>query len=169
MDSNTLKAKSWLEGVKEDKLYNPLVTYYFINKTLNMSQGKVAVQTARAAQVMLYREIERSKELTEIIRSENKGCLVLDDMSSAELSLNELFHDDFMHGNKSITLKANQSQMDRMLSGDLSKELLKIGARTYPVYDIGATEVETNSLTVIALTPTLKSKIEYFTKKFQLY
>lgn len=61
MDSNTLKAKSWLEGVKEDKLYNPLVTYYFINKTLNMSQGKVAVQTARAAQVMLYREIERSK------------------------------------------------------------------------------------------------------------
>lgn len=157
-DLNTIKAEQWLKKIKQldEKDYDPLITYFFINKSLEMSSGKIAVQSARAGQVMLLNEID--KEDTLLLKS-----------------LNELFVDDFMHGNKSIALKANGSQMNRLLSGDLKEKLDVISEennfpiRLYPVYDIGATEVATNSLTVIAMTPVSKSIINKFIRKFQTY
>ena len=54
---------------------------------------------------------------------------------------------------------------------NISKTLmnLDVPVRTYAVHDIGATEVETNSLTVVAITPVPESIIKPFAKKFQLY
>ena len=80
-----------------------------------------------------------------------------------------------MRGNKTICLKANQSQMKRILSGDLNDKISELSKdnnvpiRLYPVTDIGATEVPENSLTVIAMTPVKQSIIKEFTKKFQFY
>lgn len=155
---NTIKAEEWLANVKQldDTEHDPLITYFFINKSLDMSSGKIAVQSARAGQVMLLNEIDK------------EDTLLLS-------SLNELFQDEFMHGNKSIALKANGSQMNRLLSGDLKDKLdiiseeSNLPIRLYPVYDIGATEVATNSLTVIAMTPIYKSIINKFARKFQTY
>ena len=65
--------------------------------------------------------------------------------------------------------------MNRLLFDDLKEKLNELAInnevpiRLYPVFDIGATEVETNSLTVIAMTPVKKSIIQKFIKKFQLY
>jgi Uncharacterized conserved protein len=139
-----------------NKNYNPLITYFFVNKSLKMSSGKIGVQTARAGQVMLLEEIEKD------------DTLLLS-------SLSELFKEETMRGNKTICLKASQSQMKRILSGDLNDELSELSKeknvpiRLYPVTDIGATEVPENSLTVIAMTPVKQSIIKEFTKKFQLY
>lgn len=155
--SNTELAKQWMGSNKNNKSdYDPLITYFFINKSKQMSAGKVAVQTARAGQVMLLNEIN------------HQDTLLLD-------SLSELTKDEFFHGNKTITLKANESQMNRLLFDDLKEKLNELAInnevpiRLYPVFDIGATEVETNSLTVIAMTPVKKSIIQKFIKKFQLY
>lgn len=156
--SNTEHAKKWIENIKKsDKSdYDPLITYLFINKNLKMSSGKIATQAARAGQVMLLNEFKKS------------DTLIFE-------SINELFEDDFMKGNKTIALKANQNQLERILFGDLHELLNEIAIinnvpiRTYPIFDIGATEVETNSLTVIAMTPVKRSIIQRFTKKFQLY
>lgn len=158
MDEVTAQAQAWLKKVKYEDTgdYDPLITYYFVNKSLNMSSGKIGVQTARAGQVMLLGELEHSDSLL-------------------FSSLNELFVDKFMHGNKSICLRANDSQMRRLLDGDLRSKLTElteqagVPLRLYPVYDIGATEVATNSLTVIGLTPIRKSIISPFTRKFNLY
>lgn len=154
---NTEQAVKWLSDKRKVKdTQDPLVIYYFINKSLKMSAGKVAVQTARAGMVMYSKE----------------HCL---EDTHINKSLSELFEDSFMHGNKSITLKANSSQMNRILNEDLNKVLVEISEesgyplRLYPVYDVGATEVPTNSLTVIALTPAPASVLNKFTKKFQLY
>lgn len=158
MDNITDEAKKWLKDIRnsDDTAYDPLITYYLINKNLKMSGGKIGVQTARAGQVMLLNEIDK------------KDTLLLS-------SLNELFVDSFMHGNKSICLRANESQMNRLLTGDLKEKLDNLSKesgypiRLYPVYDIGATEVETNSLTVIAMTPIYKSIINDFSRKFHIY
>lgn len=158
MDKTTNEAKKWIEDIRKinDTTYDPLITYYFINKNLKMSGGKIGVQTARAGQVMLLNELDK------------KDTLLLS-------SLNELFVDSFMHGNKSICLRANESQMNRLLTGDLKEKLNMLSKesgypiRLYPVYDIGATEVETNSLTVIAMTPIYKSIINDFSRKFHIY
>lgn len=155
--SNTESAKTWLENINTVKTtYDPLITYFFVNKSLDMSGGKIGVQCARAGQVMLLNEINQP------------DTLLLD-------SLSELTELDFMRGNKSICLKANESQMKRILFGDLKEKLEQLAIssntpiRTYPVFDIGATEVESNSLTVIAMTPIKQSIIRPFTKKFQVY
>lgn len=72
-------------------------------------------------------------------------------------------------------MKANASQMNRVLSGDIHDKLMEVAReeetpiRLYPVYDIGATEVATNSLTVIAMTPVPASKVREIIRKFQLY
>lgn len=158
MDTITKDAINWLEKIKNngDGNYDPLITYYFINKNLKMSSGKIGVQTARAGQVMFLNELNE------------KDSLLFK-------SLNELFVDSFMHGNKSICLRANESQMNRLLTGDLKEKLNILSKesgypiRLYPVYDIGATEVETNSLTVIAMTPIYKSIINDFSRKFHIY
>lgn len=158
MDTITKDAINWLEKIKNngDGNYDPLITYYFINKNLKMSSGKIGVQTARAGQVMFLNELNE------------KDSLLFK-------SLNELFVDSFMHGNKSICLRANESQMNRLLTGDLKEKLNILSKesgypiRLYPVYDIGATEVETNSLTVIAMSPIYKSIINDFSRKFHIY
>lgn len=157
MKSTTEKAKEWLADIRENgENYDPLVTYYFVDKGLEMSPGKLGVQVARAGQVMLLGELKED------------DSLLFD-------SLNELFADEFMHGNKSICLKANSSQMNRLLEGDLSvkvkgmSEESGVPIRLYPVYDIGANEVEPNSLTVIGMTPVPLSVIKPLSKKFQLY
>lgn len=148
------EAREWVAADKPD--VDPLITYLFVNKNLDMSHGKIGVQTARAAQVMLLNEMQ------------HEDTLLLK-------SLDELFQDSFMHGNKTICVRANESQMNRLMSGDLSQKLEIIAKdngipiRTYPVYDIGATEVEPNSLTVVAMTPVYKSLIQPVVKKFQLY
>lgn len=153
--SSTDAAKQWYSQLTSDDNYNPLITYFFVNKGLNMSVGKTAVQTARAAQVMLLNELSYSDSLL-------------------LTSLGELSSQSFMRGNKTITLKANENQMKRILFGDLNEKLIEISLssnthiRLYPVFDIGATEVEVNSLTVIAMTPVKKDLIHSFTKKFQL-
>lgn len=157
-DKATEAAKAWLDKIRKDdnREYDPLVTYFFINKNLDMSAGKIAVQTARSAQVMLLNEMKAD------------DTLLL-------TSLDELFQDDFMHGNKSIALRANENQLNRILTGDLSEKLAELSEqsgypiRTYPVYDIGANEVETNSLTVVAMTPLPASVISAFTRKFHVY
>ena len=151
--TRTEKAKQWLEKVQNSTdPYDPLITYYFINKPLGMSPGKIGTQTARAGQVMMLGELQH-------------------DDSLLFQSLSELFEDDFMHGNKTICLKANETQLNRLLTGDLHTTLvnLDVPVRTYAVHDIGATEVETNSLTVVAITPVPESIIKPFAKKFQLY
>lgn len=158
MDTITKDAINWLEKVKNngDENYDPLITYYFINKNLKMSSGKIGVQTARAGQVMFLKELNE------------KDSLLFK-------SLNELFEDSFMHGNKSICLRANENQLKRILSGDLHDKLKELSLnsgfpiRVYPVYDIGTTEVATNSLTVVAMTPIYKSVISDFTRKFHVY
>ena len=155
MDAITQKAINWMESDKGPN-YDPLVTYLFINKTLDMTPGKVAVQTARAGQVMLLNEMHEA------------DTLLLD-------SLSELTQDEFMHGNKTITLKANANQMQRLLTGDTNMAIQALSTEThtpirlYPVYDVGQTEVPTNSLTVIAMTPVPLSIIKPITKKYQLY
>lgn len=156
--SNTESAKLWMSKMSEEKdsSYDPLITYLFINKNLKMSAGKIAAQSARVGQVMLLGELK------------HKDSVLLE-------SLNELFENDFMSGNKTIALKANKSQLERILFGDLSEKLKKISdensvpLRTYPVFDIGATEVDVNSLTMVALTPARQSVIRDFAKKFNLY
>lgn len=158
MDTITKDAINWLEKIKNngDENYDPLITYYFINKNLKMSSGKIGVQTARAGQVMFLNELNE------------KDSLLFK-------SLNELFEDSFMHGNKSICLRANENQLKRILLGDLNDRLKELSLnsgfpiRLYPVYDIGATEVATNSLTVVAMTPIYQSVISDFTRKFHVY
>ena len=158
MDTITKDAINWLEKIKNngDGNYDPLITYYFINKNLKMSSGKIGVQTARAGQVMFLNELNE------------KDSLLFK-------SLNELFEDSFMHGNKSICLRANENQLKRILLGDLNNRLKELSLnsgfpiRLYPVYDIGATEVATNSLTVVAMTPIYQSVISDFTRKFHVY
>lgn len=150
---NTHAAEKWKNNLAGD--YNPLVTYYFVNKTLDMSAGKIGVQTARAGQVMLLHESKHSDTLL-------------------HQSLSELFEDTFMHGNKSICLKANSNQMTRILTGDIHDSIIELSKelgypiRLYPVFDIGATEVPTNSLTVIGMTPAYINDIKHIVKKFQL-
>lgn len=46
-----------------NKKYDPLITYFFVNKSLKMSSGKIGAQTARAGQVMLLEEIEKDDTL----------------------------------------------------------------------------------------------------------
>lgn len=144
---------------KEEVLNNnqdPLITYFFVNKNLNMSGGKLGVQTARAGQVMLLNEIKK------------EDTLLLD-------SLNELFAGAKMEGNKSICLKANENQLSRLLLGDLYEKIQEISVnndvpiRLYSVHDVGHTEVEPNSLTVVVMTPVPQSIIQPITKKFNLY
>lgn len=133
-----------------------LITYLFVNKSLNMSKGKVVVQTARASQVMLLNEINESD--TYLLKS-----------------LNELFENDTMVGNLTICLEANSSQMHRILNGDINEKLNKLSKensfpiRLYPVWDMGQNEVPENSLTVIAMSPVYSGIITPITKKFQLY
>ena len=155
--SNTEHAKQWLREIRESNLeYDPLVTYYFVNKNLDMSKGKLAAQAARAGQVMLLGE--STKRETSLLFK----------------SLDELFEFDFMKGNKTIFLKANENQLRRILYGDLFYNLKEVETKMgfnlnpYPVFDIGANEVETNSLTVVGLTPFYKSKINHIVKKFQV-
>lgn len=153
----TKKAKQVMAnaGVYETLDDDKLITYYFVNKTLNMSAGKIGVQTARAGQVMLLGELHKD------------DTLLL-------YSLNELYAHSTMRGNKSICLKANQNQMNRILNGDIAKQFESLSQesncpiRTYPVYDRRITEVPKNSLTVIGLTPVPQSIIKPIVKKFQL-
>lgn len=154
--SNTLDAQEEFERLKHlDEPYDPLVTYLFVNKSLDMGVGKVAVQTARASQVMLLAELE----------IENTNLLN---------SLSELTENSFMKGNRTICLKANNNQMQRLLFGDLKDEILGLAKESnehvalYPVFDFGKTEVETNSLTVIAMSPVKQSTMTRITRKFQL-
>lgn len=156
--SNSKHAKIWMDKIKDKKndKYDPLITYLFINKNLNMTAGKIAAQSARVGQIMLLNELKY------------EDSLLL-------TSINELFEDDFMKGNKTIALKANQNQLERLLYGDLKQTLDTISQennipiRLYPTFDIGATEVEINSLTMISMTPVKRSIINKFTRKFQLY
>lgn len=142
-------------GVYETINDDTLITYYIVNQTLNMSKGKIGVQTARAGQVMFLNELKYD------------DSLLLD-------SLEELYEHSAMKGNKSICLKANQNQMDKILNGDIEQQLAKIAKdsdcpiRIYPVYDSGMTEVQENSLTVIGITPVPQSIIKPITRKFQL-
>ena len=158
-NKQTEQAKEWLRnmqsGVTGDIDYAPLVTYFFVNKGLDMSPGKIGVQTARSGQVMLMGELEYSDTLL-------------------TTSLGELWELPFMRGNKSITLRAKESQMWSLIDGKLSEQIKELSVlhnvpiRVYPVFDIGVTEVESNSLTVIAMTPVKHSIIRPVTKKFQL-
>lgn len=156
--SNSKHAKIWMDKIKNKKSddYDPLITYLFINKNLNMTSGKIAAQAARVGQIMLLNELKY------------EDSLLL-------TSINELFEDDFMKGNKTIALKANQHQLERLLYGDLKHTLDTISQennipiRLYPTFDIGATEVEINSLTMVSMTPIKRSIISKFTRKFQLY
>lgn len=65
--SNTETAITWLNQMRKQptKDYDPLVTYLFINKDLQMSAGKLAVQCARAGQLMLYNELKQANCLAE--------------------------------------------------------------------------------------------------------
>lgn len=156
-DEKTKNAIEWKERVMNSKEpYDPLITYYFVDKGLDMSAGKLGVQTARAGQVMMLGEMKQ------------EDTLLFE-------SLSELFEDDFMHGNKSICLKVNKNQMERILTGDINEKIRALSddtgmpIRLYPVYDIGATEVAVNSRTVIAMTPVKASVIRPIVKKFQVY
>ena len=156
--SNTETAITWLNQMRKQstKDYDPLVTYLFINKDLQMSAGKLAVQCARAGQYMLYNELKQAN-------------------SPAEQSLLELTQDTFMRGNKTIGLRSNESKLHRLLFGDLHMQLDKINQDNqmnitlYPVFDIGVTEVKPNSLTVVAMSPAPKSILTPIAKRFQLY
>lgn len=82
MEDVTSKAEQWKAEVEAStEPYDPLVTYYFVNKTLDMSGGKIGVQTARAGQVMMMGEMYEEDTLL-------------------FLSLSELFEKDFMRGTK---------------------------------------------------------------------
>ena len=107
--SNTETAITWLNQMRKQptKDYDPLVTYLFINKDLQMSAGKLAVQCARVGQYMLYNELKQANSL-------------------AEQSLLELTQYIFMHGNKTIGLRSNESKLHRLLFGDLHTQLDKI-------------------------------------------
>ena len=153
----TAKAKQVLfnAGVYATLDDDKLITYYFVNKSLNMSTGKIAIQTARVGQLMLLGELQ------------NDDTLLLD-------SLNELYDHSKMHGNKTICLAANQNQMNSILNGDIAEQIEQLSKesncpiRTYPIYDRSVTETPKSNLTVIGLTPVPQSIITPIVKKFQL-
>lgn len=146
---------------------NELVTYIIINKNLEMSPGKAAVQAARANIVLFQNEYNLNT-------------------SYMKQSFNELFSKKEeginMFGNKTVILKASQKDLKSFLNEDgkynkkmkiFNEEILNNSDKKvnyFPVYDMGRNEVETNSLTAIILSPFYEKELkENITKRFQVY
>ena len=107
---------------------NEIVQYFVVNKELNMSPGKIAVQVAHVATIITIKHIE-----------------------------DYMFWKWFNSDQKKIILKGKQKDLER---------LIKQGF--YYVRDLGLTEIEEGSLTVVGLYPMWKSEAQKYVKRLQL-
>lgn len=108
-----------------------IVQYYVVNKELNMSTGKIAVQVAHVA------------------------IMIALDGGNGKIPK---FHDWYTnYDQKKIILKGKQKDLEK---------LIKQGF--YYVRDLGLTEIEEGSLTVVGLYPMWKSEAQKYVKRLQL-
>lgn len=119
---------------------NELTSYLIINSDLNMSKGKIASQSAHAI-LNVYRFIKSNN-----IQIKNWESV----------------------GEKIVVLKTTQSNLIQILDeyqNHIAKENI---LNFFPVYDAGRTEVEPNSLTIIASSPITNDKKPDWLNKLKL-
>lgn len=123
-----------------------IVQYFVVNSELNMTIGKTAAQVAHVATIMA---VELSSNQANMSRSEKLS------------RMSENFINWFNDG------EGNQAKI--ILRGK-EKDLLKLikDHNAYYIRDIGRTEIEPNSLTVVGFAPEYKSIMKPILKRFQL-
>lgn len=126
--------------------YEPIM-YLFINKNLEMSSGKLAVQSARVSEILTFYERDSTDSLF-------------------KKSFNELEKIRDYYGNKIVSVKLSQKDFNKIASTEFNTEYK---VRFYKTYDSGLTEVPEQSLTVMMCTPILKMDIPKSFKRLQLY
>jgi PTH2 family peptidyl-tRNA hydrolase len=111
-----------------------------VNNDLHMSKGKIASQSAHAILAM-YRFVKSNN--INIKNWENSG-------------------------EKIVVLKSTQKELDSILNEYSSNIEFNNRLNFFPIYDAGKTEVEPNSLTIIASTPITNNKIPDWINKLKL-
>lgn len=111
-----------------------------VNNDLHMSKGKIAAQSAHAILAM-YRFVKSNN--INIRNWENSG-------------------------EKIIVLKSTEKELKQILN-EYSEHIIKDNTLNFfPIYDAGKTEVEPNSLTIIASAPITNDKIPDWINRLKL-
>jgi len=118
-----------------------IVQYYVVNKELNMSHGKIAAQVAHIATIIA---VDYCRDMNNCI-CRNK--------TKSEIQ----FEDWFKGDQKKIILKGKQKDLKRLIEQGF-----------YYIKDLGLTEIEEGSLTVVGLPPMWKSEAQKYIKRLQL-
>jgi PTH2 family peptidyl-tRNA hydrolase len=119
-----------------------LVQYFVINSELNMSPGKIAVQVAHVAVIIIFSR----KDLSFISKS-----------NIEEYNNNKRIKDWYKKDQKKIILRGKQKDLEKLVEQGF-----------YYIKDIGLTEVPAGSLTCVGLPPMYKSEAQPYIKRLQL-
>lgn len=118
---------------------DPIVMYFVVRESLEMSKGKVAAQCAHAAQMIVLKYVQ------EICKTNTEASNVF------YLWLHSSF--------RKVVLKADEKEWGK---------LKKLSEMQEIVVDAGLTEVKPNSETVMVFWPVAKSRANKLIKKLQV-
>lgn len=123
---------------------DPIVMYFIVKESLNMSIGKTAAQCAHASQMLLLK----------YFNLQNK------DLTKSEIEQIDIFNDWLNSSFRKVVLRADDKEFEKIK--------LELKNKTVIVVDAGLTELEPGSETVIGLMPIYKSQVPKCIKKLQV-
>lgn len=153
MIEENLFDNEWLSKIRKDQK-DPWVMYFIIRKSLKMSPGKVAIQVAHGAQMIVFKYIDLIK--FDVIRIYNPSSTLIKNTVIEKI---DSIYDWKCESFRKILKKANDSKFEKI------KEELDV----FLVKDAGLTEVEPGSETVLVTWPMKKSNTPKIIEKLQLY
>lgn len=122
---------------------DPIVMYFIVKESLNMSIGKTAAQCAHASQMLLLK----------YFNLQNK------DLTKSEIEQVDIFDDWLDSSFRKVVLRADDKEFEKVKTECKNKVVVK---------DNGLTEIAAGSETVIGLMPIYKSKAPKCIKRLQV-
>lgn len=132
---------------KRSNQEDPIIMYFIVRKSLNMSAGKVAAQCAHAAQMLLLQYFD----FLQSIRN--------DSINESDIIKFAIFKRWLDTSFRKVVLSADDKEFSKIETG-FSESIVT-------VIDNGLTEVEPQTKTVIGVFPLLKSECPKIIKRLQ--